>query len=338
MYRNLEAHCWESVPRSVQEELQSHFTANARRNLILAAELLRLLKLFEAHGIPTVPFRGPTLAVLVYGDLALREFGDLDILVHKRNVLKAKDLLIGSGYCPLFPLPAREEAIFNRSEYGFVLSTSKIFIDLHWETTRAHATEPELLWQRLETLSLEGHTISTLSKPDLFMHLCVHGAKHHWDRLDWLCDVAELIRRSKEMNFRWIMDQAETSGSKRMICLGMFLASHLLGVDVPAEARRQVQTDKRMRPLAEQVQKRLFQRANAPNPLFEEIRFHLRTMDRRRDRIWCCLDRLINPPPWSMGSFSLPSALYFLYYFIRPLQLVKQYGSRQITVRVSQND
>jgi len=331
LYRNLEAHCWETVPNPVQEQLRSHFSASTRRNLILTGELFRLLRLFEAHGIPAVPFRGPTLAALVYGDLALRQFGDLDILVHKPNVLRAKDLLLSCGYRPIFPLPAREEAIFGRCEYGFVLDTCKVFIDLHWETSRAYvagSAGSEPLWQRLEHLSLEGRAISTLSKADLFIHLCMHGAKHHWERLDWICDVTELIRSGKGIDWGWIMEQSRTAGSKRMTCLGMFLAWALLGVDVPEQARREVQADNRTSRLAEQVCQRLFRNANSRNSPFEEIGFYLRTMDRTRDRIRYCLDRLVNPPPWSVGSLHLPAPLYFLHYLLRPLQLAKRYGFR----------
>jgi hypothetical protein len=322
LHGNLEAHCGDSVPNTVRKQLRNHFSANARRNLILTGELLNLLKLFKAHKISAVPFRGPTLAAMVHGDLALRQFGDLDILVRKHDVLRARDLLVSCGYHPLFAVPPREKAIFSRNEYGFVLDNAQIFIDLHWETTRTWPKQAEPFWQRLEPLSLEGHTISTLSKPDLFIHLCVHGAKHHWERLDWVCDVAELIRSSKEMDWGWIMEQAQTSGSRRMTCLGVYLAHQILGVDVPKEARREVTTDRKMESLAGQVNIRLFQRANSRNPLLEVTRFYLRTMDGWRDRIWHCLDRLSNPPPWSIGSFSLPPSLYFLYYLIRPLQLV----------------
>jgi hypothetical protein len=313
-------------------QLRDHFSANTRRNLILTGELLRLLNLFAAHGISAVPLRGPSLAALVYGDLALRQFGDLDILVHKHNVLRAKDLLVSCGYRPLFALPDREQTLFNRSELAFVLDNRQIIIDLHWETTRAYltgATEPELSWQRLEHLSLQGHPISTLSKSDLFLHLCMHGAKHHWQRLDWICDLAELIRSGKEMDWCGVMEQSQASGSQRMTCLGMCLAHFLLGVDLPEEAQREVQIDKKVEPLAKQVHRRLFDQAGHRSLVLEEITFYLRTLDRWRDRIWYCLDRLMNPTPWSMGSLSLPSSLHSLYYVLRPLQLVMQYGFRQ---------
>jgi len=53
-------------------------------NFFLTKELLELLTLFEAHCIPASPYKGPALAIMAYGNLALRQFSDLNILVHKR--------------------------------------------------------------------------------------------------------------------------------------------------------------------------------------------------------------------------------------------------------------
>ena len=50
LHRNLEAHFWETVPKTVQEQLQNHSFANTRRNLALTGELLRLLELLKAQG------------------------------------------------------------------------------------------------------------------------------------------------------------------------------------------------------------------------------------------------------------------------------------------------
>ena len=80
------------------EELREHFYANAGRNLFLAKELIKLLHLFSAHEISAIPYKGPVLAVSVYGNLAFREFGDLDILVRERDYQTAQHLLSAQGY------------------------------------------------------------------------------------------------------------------------------------------------------------------------------------------------------------------------------------------------
>jgi Uncharacterised nucleotidyltransferase len=90
--------CWKVIPKSGQAELQSNFLANVQNSFFLTAELLKLLALFETHSISAVPFKGPILAASVYGNLSLRQFGDLDIFVHKEDIARAARLLVSQGY------------------------------------------------------------------------------------------------------------------------------------------------------------------------------------------------------------------------------------------------
>src|SRR5260370_41160016 len=100
LYYHLTAVCPTLVPQRAMTQLKVDNHENTKSNLFLTAELLRLLTLFEAQGIHAIPFKGPTLALSAYGDVALREFNDLDIFVHKRDVLAVKELLIGQGFEP----------------------------------------------------------------------------------------------------------------------------------------------------------------------------------------------------------------------------------------------
>ena len=86
LYRTLNSTCSDAVPKEILQELREHFYANAGRNLFLTKELIKIVEFFEAHGIPSIPYKGPVLAASVYGNLAFREFGDLDILVSEREL------------------------------------------------------------------------------------------------------------------------------------------------------------------------------------------------------------------------------------------------------------
>src|SRR5688572_24047075 len=82
LYRSLSRNAPGLVPKAILERLRENFRSNVQRNLFLTAELLKLLDLFAAHRIDAVPFKGPVLAAAVYKDLSLRQFSDLDVLVH----------------------------------------------------------------------------------------------------------------------------------------------------------------------------------------------------------------------------------------------------------------
>ena len=84
--RHLQTLPADTIPAAVSESLRVHQHAVALRNLGLSGELVRVLRLFAEHGIAALPFKGPTLAQFAYGDPALREFGDLDLLLRPRDV------------------------------------------------------------------------------------------------------------------------------------------------------------------------------------------------------------------------------------------------------------
>ena len=97
-YQNLHTICWEALPEAARQELSHFYSANSAKNRFLAGELLHILQLFEVGKILALPFKGPLLAAVYYGDLALREFTDLDILVRERDYPKAREILANQGY------------------------------------------------------------------------------------------------------------------------------------------------------------------------------------------------------------------------------------------------
>jgi len=100
LYRSLKKTCQQAVPSTYLEQLRDLFLTNAARNVFLTAKLLELLDLFKENNIAALPFKGPVLAESIYGDISLRQFVDLDVLVHKRDALKARNLLLAHGYQP----------------------------------------------------------------------------------------------------------------------------------------------------------------------------------------------------------------------------------------------
>lgn len=102
LLQSLKAACWDAVPASVQLELEGFYKSNAQKNLLLAAELLRLLRSFGDRQVPVVTFKGPLLAEAVYGDLSFREFRDLDLLIRAHDLTKAEDSLVACGYTAQF--------------------------------------------------------------------------------------------------------------------------------------------------------------------------------------------------------------------------------------------
>jgi hypothetical protein len=334
LYRHLNTICPEAVPKATIDELRTRFRVNAQHNLFLTAELLKLLHLFEAHGIPAIPYKGPSLAALAYGNVALRYFDDLDILVHKRDILRAKALLISQGYRPWCQLTEAQEAAHLQSfhAYTFRRDDGRGSIDLHWRFAPSHFPFPldlERLWECSEPVSFAGTMVLSIPVEDLLLILCMHGAKDGWTRLIWICDIAELIRVHRGMDWKRIMEQAGRLHNKRRLLLGLLLAHNLLEATLQENILHRAQGSPEVKSLAAQVHMRLFSESDIMTSVVERIAFHLRVMDRLRDRVpylLDCLCQMLNPNSADQMLLTLPARLSFLYYILRPIRLVGTYG------------
>ena len=90
LFRNLQLAGPDSVPENILGPLRTRYEAQAAQARRHAEELVRILPPFEDHEIPALPYKGPALAQRLYGDLSLREFGDLDLMILERDVPRAR--------------------------------------------------------------------------------------------------------------------------------------------------------------------------------------------------------------------------------------------------------
>lgn len=331
------------VPPPVLEQLRDLAMGAARQSLFLTGALLNVLALFQSHGIDAIPLKGPLLATVAYGNLALRQFDDLDILVHTRDMLPARDLLIARGYQPLVQLSDRQAESYLRSQYvyPFISGDGSTIVELHHDIRPryfAFHLDPERLWTRLERLPLGGREVLNLSSEDLLLMLCVHGANHCWERLAWICDLAELIRARPDLDWPLLLDEARRSGGERMLLLGLLLARELLGAALPDLVTRRIAEDAALPQLLAATTAGLFRDPTQPLTASERARFHLRARERRRDRWQYCLYLLISPTEEDWTLQPLPAALTFLYALSRPLKLLGRYGMRPLKDLIGRQD
>ena len=90
LHRSLMAICPDAIPADIAQQLKRYAQASTLRNRILSNELLVLIEAFRSRGIAVIPFKGPTLSLMAYGDVAFRECGDLDFIVRQDSVSSAR--------------------------------------------------------------------------------------------------------------------------------------------------------------------------------------------------------------------------------------------------------
>jgi Uncharacterised nucleotidyltransferase len=331
LFQSLNKTSPEVVPQAVLDTLRHNFQAIAHRNLLLMQELLRLLKLFDAHQIQAVPFKGPILATAIYSNLALRQFGDLDILVHKKDILKAKELMLSHNYHAWHRLSKAEEIVHLRVqfEYNFMRNDNQVFVELHWGFTPKYLAfdlDSESVWEDVQQVPIAGTKVFNLSPEKLLIILCVHGTKDLWGRLSWICDIAEVVRVHQTINWQKVIQQAKKLGSERMLLLGLYLANKLLQTSVPKEVWQKIQADPVVESLATQVCQQLFCETHNLDGNITTWRFYLQSRENRWDKYRHILFRTFLPTVADPAFLPLPESLFFLYYLLRPLRLLGEYA------------
>jgi hypothetical protein len=264
------------------------------RNTHMALELIRLLDLLQQRGVRVVPFKGPVQAAALYGDLSLRQFADLDILVPLQQVLKARDILVSAGYKPDTKLAGSALSHYLRERHHFCLvgTENQIPIELHWRFVQecyACPLEKGAFWKRLVPLSFEGTTVPGLPAEEWLILLCLHGAKHNWQTLGLVCDLDALLRARPNLDWDCLGLLATALGARRMINLGLILARNLLGARLPPEVGQRASRDSTSQLLARQITAGLLGRIpDMPSSAYQWV-FYLQTRERWHDRVEACL-------------------------------------------------
>jgi hypothetical protein len=299
----------------------------------MTGELFKILDLLAAHGIAAIPYKGPTLAALAYGNLAFREFVDLDLLLHEHDIPRARDLLVAQGFRLGYKLTrAQEAASLDVTKELQLLSGDGLLVELHSGITYrdfGFPLDPERLWERLEPVSLAGREVFTFSLEDLLLILCVHGAKHCWVSLGWICDISELIS-SKSEKIKWddILKQARVLHSERLLLLGLALAGGLLRAPLPDGIASRIRAEPVIPKLVAQVRRWLFRETDGLPGGLERSLFLLHARERLRDGVRYCLSLALVPQISDWEILALPRSLSFLYVLVRPIRLANKYGLR----------
>jgi hypothetical protein len=320
-----------AVPADVLSSLRDWSHDNACRNLYMTGELFRTLSLFAARGVRVVPFKGPTLAAQVYGNLVLRRFVDLDLLVAPADLPRARALLAELGYHSLLSLaPAEEDAyLATVGQMPFVNEGETCMVELHARIAPRDFHFPlglASLWPRLGSVSLMGREVCTLSGEDLLLVLCAHGAKHGWRCLGWVCDVAELLRTGHALDWPAVHAEARGLHCERLLLLGLLLAHDVLQAPVPQRLLRRARAAATVRALAAAVIRRLPHDGGVPALGLRNALFQLRARERLRDGVRYALSLALTPTVADWTAVRAPASLSFVHYLLRPLRLAGKYG------------
>ncbi|NCJ08146.1 hypothetical protein GS597_16855 [Synechococcales cyanobacterium C] len=299
LHQRLEKAALAMMPPDILQQLSNLVRFNAISNVRLLQELTHLLHLFESENIVAIPFKGPMLAIMAYGDLALRQFGDLDILIPSGAMLTAQEVLLKDGYvqqrCGRELNPGSASQLLN-SQYRYdewywkTLNQKDRFgarVELHWSTAPTHTIFPmhaEFIWQNLEPIKLAGTEVMSLSTTNLLLMLCINYSKDHWRYLRMICDIAAICDRTPHLDWDTILGEAEFLGRTRAVLLGLNLTHQLLKLPLPEIIAHRIQADPAIASLTQNVCQRLFCDNGSEPSLAAKIPYNFQLRDRLADK------------------------------------------------------
>jgi hypothetical protein len=329
--RQLEAHFSAAVPAEARADLGRAARAALGRSLVLAEELRRVLADLRARGIPALAYKGPALAVQLYGDVAARTFRDLDVLVRRADFPAARAALVELGYGPHPPLTGAQEEALLRSEcdQALIHEGCGAVVELHWAVTPpffSFALTPEELLDRAVEIPLGGQSVAAPGREDLLLLLALNGAKDLWLALEPACLIAELV--AGPLDWDLALALARRLRAERLLLLGLSLAGQLLGAPLPERIRRRASEPAVAALAAEAAARLLDERRPAPG-LLEIARFRAGSRERWADRLRYFVLWAGTPTRDDCAVLPLPRRFWGAAYAIRPLRLL----ARTITGR-----
>jgi putative nucleotidyltransferase-like protein len=328
LYKRLNEYAADIAPESLLADMADNYRAGAIRNLFLTRELIALARAFAQASIPLLPHKGPLLAQAAYGDLALRQFNDLDLLIHPRDLSRSMEVLAELGYAPPSELAwLSPGALLKWTGEMPCVSSDGTVVDLHWRLTPSHYTvqlDPEILWRDVTTVRIGGSELTSLTPEALLLLLAVHGAKHCWESIGWLADIAWHLHANPDFNWKRAWELAEDSHCQFPLLLSLTLAQNVFQTNVPEIPAHPVVADLHQRVMARWYAG-LVEAPKSP----ELFSFARALASSRGDTLKHLCGLLFDPTELDWSSRRLPESLFWLYGPSRTARLFGKYLLRK---------
>jgi len=304
-------------PPHVAESLMKETVTIAAHSLARTKQLAELLKALDGDGVRALPFKGPALSLAAYGDFGVRDSIDLDVVVCPPDIDRARESLLRAGYSPRTEMSPAQERTLQRSFGHFVYAApgTGASVELHWRFAAPRypwSIPAEEVFARAVTVDIAGLTIASPDPTDQLLLQLMHGARHQWERLEWLVAFAQLLKRTRE-DEELLIERAGANGSSRALSLALRLAQDLLGAPLSPRLAAPADAERSAARAAQIVRTLESGRFSTEQP----YRFNLGMMDRGADRARYIALSVFAPTPREWELVRLPDWLVFLYYPIR---------------------
>ena len=317
---------WAGVPDGIQARIKTVRLQQAARTLGQVAELSRIAEAFAIAGIELIPLKGVALSQELYGDPLVRTSGDLDILVHGQDVAEAEDLLRRLDYrhaLGFHGLGARQQGhiIDNLHHHEYLNDAKGSMVELHWRGylwTEEQVAPP---WAASLPADGPGVTVRRLAREDNILFLADHGARHEWECLKWLSDLAMLTQLLSPDDWRSLYERAACFDLQRVLLQTALMLERVYGIAPPADFSSLAAADRVVKSLTESAVSQLLatkEELAARVKRFAGPRQALRIRALKPGTPVSALVCNVLIKPEDFLEYPLPDSLFWLYIPLRP--------------------
>jgi hypothetical protein len=325
LYQALES-VRDAIPAEAKQELEHIYQTNLHKALLMSRELIRIVHHLRSFDLDVMPYKGAALAEFLYGDIALRQTGDIDLLVRREEFSRVQDALEKIAYVPQTRFSEVEQRAYLKSAYECVFDgpAGRNLLEVQWAIEpRFYSVDFDMdgVFDRAVKIEVAGQEMKTPAAADLFLILAVHAAKHAWDRLIWICDIARLMRLSS-MDWDWIASRAATLGVLRIVNVSLLLANRLLEAAIPESVGKAFAQDEFGVRFVSRLQQKVMSAADSNVESLSYFRLMMQLRERASDRLRFATRLALTPGPGEWKAVRLPPRLFPLYRVVRLARLL----------------
>jgi hypothetical protein len=246
------------------------------------------------------------------------------------SISRATEILISLGYDAKVP-PSAIRANRPAGEYAFTQLATKLLIELHTEKTFRYYPKQlsvSRLLNRKTSVHLGEQDVPVLSLEDELLLISIHGAKHFWERLLWIADVAALITHNP-IDWDRATAAAREVDAQRMLRIALLLAKNVAGASLPAAIQIDAESDVGALRLAQRIAARLPHVDEQPMSLVSRGRFRIKMRGGGIPGLAYLLRQSLSPTEDDWLADADNEKQSGIGAIARPLRLARKYGRSQ---------
>lgn len=322
-----------AVDETIKNRLKITNLEIASRNMMMTAEMLKVIKLLDENGIRALAIKGPILSQIIHGDITQRQFSDVDLLVEKSDMYKSLELLTSIGYESQYSIAFLKNNTLLSVGKDFPTTHTKnnVLIEFHWKLfldRHIKKSDINLFSDSNYSCMINNTSVETLELGALLLYLLLHGSKHYWERLEWIVDIDRLIRlHSEEMDWNELGKIAHEMEIEFMYYLGLAVSHELFETPLNKDLLSYIKLDhavqKAKEAILSEIKSDTIQNEQTGLVSLENLNKILLMKDESNGWLRHYLLTLFQIKELDVYMVNLPNFLSPLYYLIRLYRLFK---------------